>query len=319
MRGHDELIRRLAIRRREELGDMSDEAFAELEEAVRKNPTSFTQDARDQAFAEVVEGIDALEASRADDDLLDDDQYEATRARRLERLGSTCARALELDPTCLDARLLQTLALDQDADATLRRLLELGHEVESLESDGTDLWEDVFARPRMRLMGAVARLSLESARYGAAREACHRLVELSAADPLGARFTWALACARLEDEEGFNELDAKVGRRGNAWSHLARTLLMFKLDRTGAARRALRGFASLCEGGAYALLRPIYIDTYLPDRPLAMGGSFEEVTLAVHEADPIIVDTPDFVAWAAAQEGMAEQAERYANEKGFDW
>ena len=183
----------------------------------------------------------------------------------------------------------------------------------------TDDWTDVFEHPILRLHAVIAQEYLNTTRFGAARECCRRLVALTPSDPLGARFTWALACARLEDEQGFNDLDARFGRRGNAWSHIARTLLMFKLDRMSAARRALRGYASLCQGGAYALLRPTFVEAYLPDRPAFGQGTFEEACLAVHEADPVVVDTPDFIAWCTAQEGFAAEAQRYAEEHDLDW
>ncbi|MBD9242503.1 MAG: hypothetical protein EGQ45_00305, partial [Clostridiales bacterium] len=97
----------------------------------------------------------------------------------------------------------------------------------------------------------------------------------------------------MRAEAFIDELDARFGRQGNAWTHLTRALLLFKLDRTPAARRALRGFASLCRGGAYALLRPTFVEPYLPDRPDAEPGSYAEAMMAVHECDPAIMDTPD--------------------------
>ena len=145
------------------------------------------------------------------------------------------------------------------------------------------------------------------------------MAALNPTDELGARHTWAIALARLEDEAAFDELDARFGRQGNAWTHLTRALLLFKLDRMPAARRALRGFASLCRGGAYALLRPTFVEPYLPDRPDAEPGSYAEAMMAVHECDPAIMDTPDFLGWASAQNGFAEQAQRFARENDLDW
>ena len=75
-------------------------------------------------------------------------------------------------------------------------------------------------------------------------------------DPLGARHTSALALARLEDEAALDALEASFGRRGDSWTQLARLILFYKLGRMGAARRALKGLDTLCEGGVYALLRP---------------------------------------------------------------
>ncbi len=96
-------------------------------------------------------------------------------------------------------------------------------------------------------------------------------------------------------------------------------ILLFKLGRTSAARRALTGFDRLCEGGIYALLRPILVEPYAPDRPQCAPYSFKEAVLAVHEADPIVVDTPDLPAWAEAQPGMLESAQAFAQKSGFDW
>ena len=190
---------------------------------------------------------------------------------------------------------------------------------EAAPADGGTSPAAVFARPRMRLLAARARYQLDTARYRPAATSCELAVLNDPADELGCRYTWAIALARLEDEAGFDQLDAKFERQGNAWSHLARTLLMFKLDRMSAARRALRGYASLCKGGAYALLRPAFVETYLPCRPGFAPGSYDEAVLAVHECDPVVMDTPDFLTWAGAQEGFSEQARRFADDHDLDW
>lgn len=324
MNASDELVLRCARKRREKLGDLSDDGFAELVRAVRENPATFVDDDQEQAFSDLTQALARVEAGRGDDDLLDDDEYRRERSRRLGRLVADCDRVLARDPGCVDAMTLRALASDRDADGTLALLLELE---EQLASDlgpiakplGRDAWSDVFCRPRLRLAAAVSRFCLETARYRIARQRCDDLLELAPGDALGARLTAALALARLEDESGFDALDARFGRVGNAWSHLARTLLLYKLDRLPAARRALAGFAGLCQGGAYVLLRPCYVDVYLPDRPAVRPGSFEEATLAVHEADPIVVDTPDFATWAAAQPHISEMGKRFADDGGYDW
>ena len=45
----------------------------------------------------------------------------------------------------------------------------------------------------------------------------------------------------------------------------------------------------------------------------------EEATLAVHEADPIIVDVPDLPIWVQEQPGMLESAMSFARRSGLDW
>lgn len=94
---------------------------------------------------------------------------------------------------------------------------------------------------------------------------------------------------------------------------------MFKLNRLSAARRALFGFSKLCRGGAYALLRPVYVEGYIPDRPFFEPGSFEEAVLAVHECDPVVMDTPDFLGWSMAQDGFSAQAQQFAKDNDLDW
>jgi hypothetical protein len=324
MDAREELVRRCALKHLSTVGPLSREGFDELTNAVRDNPDGFINDPEEQAFLEVTKGLERAERTSEDDDLLDETAFRRERTKRFNHLSASCDRALELDEGCADARLLLALVADVQPDDTLGLLLELDHalddELGPLASSGTDdLWGDVFVRPRLRVRAAIARECLDTARYRMAQHFCQDLLDVSASDELGARLTMALALARLEDEEAFDALDVRFERRGNAWSHLARTILMFKLDRLGAARRALHGFDSLCEGGAYALLRPTYVDTYLPDRPSFAPGSFDEATLATHEADPIVVDVPDFVAWAARQPGITESASSFAEANGYDF
>ncbi len=375
MRYSEELIERLAQRRRTQLGNLSEHAYEELVLAVRRDPQAFLVDDADRAFERLGKALAANEAAQSEEEFLDDAEYEASRKRRLLKLGEGCAAALAMSDGCLDARTIQVLLENDSPDAALVALEALAHEqglefaaavagvgenaaagsapatakgegepanASSSSSDVAnaganagaspneagasaeapcpgDAWDDVFSRPQLRLLAAIARARLETARFKPAIEACERLVALDSLDRLGARYTWAIALARLEDEKGLDALDARFGRAGNAWIHLARTLLMYKLDRMPAARRALRGYASLCQGGAYALLRPTFIETYLPDRPLFKAGSFEEAALAVHECDAVIMDTPDFIGWATAQDGFSQQAEKFARDHDLDW
>ena len=319
MDAHEELVLRLAAKRRRKLG-LSDSGYAELLLAVRRDPTAFYEDDGDEAFAIVAEALDRFERSRRDDDLRDDPEFLNERSSRMARMRSDCARALRLDPDCTDAQLLSTLALDQDPDPQLDDLLAVGHGVrEGADGRYGDMWDDVLSRPSLRVRAAIARTCLDSARYRMAADVCEGMLADSERDVLGARHTYALALARLEDEGAFDSLDARLGRRGDSWVQLGRVILFYKLGRPAAARRALRGMSDLCEGGIYALLRPVMVDTYMPDRPAAEPYSFEEATLAVHEADPIVVDVPDFVSWVEVQPGMLDAAEAYARRTGLDW
>lgn len=324
MDAHTELCIRLALKRRRKLGDLSDAGFRELEDAVRKDPAGFVDDAEEEAFLALSQALDAYVAAQADDDLLDDDQYAEARTRRLAQLHASCQQIAATDPSCTDARVMGILSAIETPDATLDALLDLRKEESAAKGPikvpvAGDAWSDVFSRPRLRLEDAIARCCVDTARFGMARSTCSDLLAIAPLDALGARYTCALVMARLEDEEGLEWLDARFSRHGNAWLHIARTLLLYKLDRMPAARRALHGFDQLVAGAAYALLQPVYVDTYMPDRPSFQPGSFQEATLAVHEADPIIADVPDFALWAAEQPGFSSSAHEFADANGLDW
>ena len=320
----EELVERLARRRNAELGGLSPAAYAELVLAVREDPHAYMTHPSDEAFEAIVGAVGQVLASRNDDEWRDDDEFLKERTARMARLANVCARTVDAHPESLHARLVHVLACDLEPDDQLDALLALERDVEVergalVAPESGDAWHDVFLHGRLRLLACIARTCLDGARYRMAARYGEMLLAASPEDVLGARHTIALCHARLEDEESFEALDARFGRRGDSWQQLGRVLLFYKLGRMAAARRALRGFASLCEGGPYALLRPVMVDTYLPDRPDAEPYSFAEVTIAVHEADPIICDVPDFCSWAAAQDGFEQQAMAYAERNGFGW
>ena len=319
MNAWEELVARCAMRRNEKIGPLSDEAYAELVLAVRQNPADFADEPPEQALLAVAHALDAYWASGRDDDLLDDAAFEAERARRLGLLRAACRQALELDERCLDARLIDLLAGGLEADPLTQGLLDLEREFASSPVPEGDAWEDVFYRPHLRLRAAVARTCLDAARPRMAASAATSLLDAAPDDQLGARHTYMLACARLEDEPGLGALEARFSERESAWSHLARVLLLYKLDRLTAARRALRGFDGLCEGGAYALLRPTFVELYLPDRPEAAACGFEESLMAVREAEPIIADVPEFVAWCQGHDWLVASARAFAERRDLDW
>lgn len=324
MNAGDEAIRRLSIKRGRQLGSLSNEAFAELELAVRNDPARFVDDDQERSFMLLAQALARNEEASRDEDLLDDEQYQEARGKRFVALGTACDRAIAMDEHNVDAALIKLLVADKPADDLVGDLLDLRRELDRELGPITppatgDAWADVFVRPRLRVIEVLSRMCLDSSRYAMARDACLELLSLAPLDALGARLTCALAMARLEDEEGFNWLDAREGRHGNAWFHLSRAMLMYKSGRMPAARRALRGYDQLCPGGAYVLLQPIFVDTYLPDRPAYESGTFQEAMLAVHEADPIVCDIPDFASWACGQPGFLESARAYCDRNGLDW
>ena len=321
---HEELMERLARRRSASLGGLSDAAYAELLLAVREQPEAYVDDPRDDAFNQIVKAVDRVMRSREDDDLRDDEEFMRERSQRMERLRRDCAQALATAPESVHARLLNILASDLEPDGQLDELLALERSVEAERGPlaapaSGDAWHDIFTHGRLRLQACIARTCLDSARYRMANDYGQALIAVSPCDAVGARHTCSLCLARLEDESGFDALDARFDRRGDSWQQLGRTILFYKLGRMNAARRALRGYGELCEGAAYALLRPTFVEIYLPDRPEVPAGGFEEATFAVHEAEPIIADVPDFVSWADSFPWFHAAGESFSEETGYDW
>lgn len=345
MNAWSELVERVLQRQDEELVGLSPGAHDELERAIRNDPASFATDPEDAAFLHLARALDRHALACANNELIDNDlRFFEARSQRLAQLAEDCQAALEIDSGCTDAALIAILARDDECALTLEALFKLQEEQVNVDAgrpeagvglDGAGVglagesanrsiipqsisWTDVRSRHYLRIMAAISRCCLETAHYRMAAEVSSKLLAIDAVDHLGARRTLALALARLEDPAGLEELDLRFGRHGDAWLHLARTVMHFKLDQMPAARRALAGFIRLVDGAAYALLRPVMVDTYLPDRP-EMVTAYEEATMAVWEAEPIICDIPDFPFWAAAQPGVTEAAEAFARRNGFDW
>ena len=162
MNAHEELVLRLATKRRARLG-LSDAAYAELVEAVRKDPQGFVDDGEEEAFSLVASALDRYENDREGDDLLDDDAFAAARGRRMARMRSDCAEALSHDPGCVDALLMDAIATDAGSDALVGALMDIERRFAerrpaSRGGDPQDAWEDVFAHPYLRLAASLARL-----------------------------------------------------------------------------------------------------------------------------------------------------------------
>lgn len=313
MRAREELVERCVRRRAERLGGLSDEAMAELRLDVAAHVDDFVDTPEEQAFSLLGRALDAY-ATPGDEDYLDDDAWMEALRQRDDVLRGRCEEALRIDPGCTDARLVHDQLEPGGPESVLASLRG-----DFPATDGLGAWDDVFARPRLRAEAAIARACLASTRYRTCVEVCERVLAAMPADEQGARHTEALALVRLEDEAGFDRLDRRFGRQGSAWLHLARVLLMYKLDRPSATRRALRGYDRLVTGGAYALLRPILPPPHLPDRLEAEPGSFEEAILAASEAEPVIADVPNFVWWCQDEGWFLRSARRFADENGYDW
>ena len=324
MNVREELLFRLALKRRRKLDNLSDEGFKELELAVREDPKRFIDDPEEEAFSRVLALLLDYDAKRERINLIENDvQFQEAGQKHDREVAAAAAEILKIDEGCIDARLIQIATGSDNVDDRLNRLFELEATLEEQQGPIAvgptgDAYADVFLRPRLRVLAAISHVAILTGRYRMSVRYCEELLEKAPLDALGARYTLALALARLEDEEGFDKLAAR-DTHGNAWVHLGRVILTYKLGRLSATKRALAGFDRLCTGGAYAFLQPHYMGTYLLDRPAFNPGSFEETMIAVHEAEAILLDTPELCNFAAKLPDFLASARAFRDLNGLDW
>ncbi len=312
-----------------------------VHEQIARNPTQYATTPHARAllsYAKIHEGM-MRALDRMED--LSDEEFDR---RREQLFGQTRLALHELvrdDRLCVDAQLLDIMLADVPIDSCLNDLMKLEDSVHDhlraqpafddeapafwtpQKLEGIDEAERTRTDPTMigwlHTLEAIAQLSLASSRYRAAAQYARRVMRARGYTNFAVG-TVLLALARLEDEDGFfaceREADPALAVEDSPWFLLARTLLLYKLGRRKNARRALRDFSSRCEGGAFFLLNPTYLTPYLPVRP-PVREAWELTHQAVWEADGIIVDTPDFVGWAASIEGIEDASERFAERYGF--
>lgn len=316
---------------------IEDPSFAQDEQAVTRisheamrDPDAYAHDDEDRALIRLSEAVNT--ARREIEDVEDTDLFGdvSAGAQDLVKTRAQLRACLNLDSHCYDARQMLILAESTSDDEALAQLLAIEQEAldwcteqsqrydKDILDTSSDPWDAVFMRPYLRIEAKIIDLLVMSARYRGALARCMRLLDAAPTDGQGIRHTTALILARLEDEQGLDNLDKRFDRTGSTWMHIARAVLLYKLGRMDAARRATIGLATLCPGVAFYLASPTYVDPYLPDRPPFSPGTIQESLYATYEADFLVVDTPDFINWALSIEtfsrAVQQDAQRYGDE-----
>lgn len=330
--------------------DLTPAARALLHEEVRRDPERYATSEHARALLAYAQTHDRLmrELDRMED--LPDEEFERQRDRLFQEMRRALRSIWTSDHLCVDAQLVDILLADVAPDARLNDLLRLEKETRAylLESvagfdlDAPAFWHEGAVDPAgpddspalpdgpaeltrsnpevvgwLHTLEALSQECLATARYRAAATYARQVMRAQGY-PNRAVGTLLLALARLEEEDAFFEA-ARSGGDGvedSPWYLLGRTLLLYKLGRRKNARRALKDFSNRCDGGAFFLLNPTYMTPYLPVRPEPREG-WELSHQAVWEADGIIVDTPDFAAWAASIDGIDRLSEDFARRNGF--
>lgn len=220
------------------------------------------------------------------------------KARELIETGHRILdEAISLDPHCYDAIRMKTAATSPSFDAFLDFLNRMEPEVHAhceqeraqvgKEPSGerARLMADLAMRPYLRWLATQAEEALICGRNREALRLAHKTLELDAHDKADVRFTAALACAKLEDEDALQELVDTCHAAGlmrpadDAWTQLARIALAHKRHDLDAARSILDTLLATYPHAAEALIR----QNELPD------GVFARLAVAPYSEDEIIL------------------------------
>lgn len=318
---------------------LTDAARELLHTKILENPDAYASSVQSQALIAYARAHEKLltELHRMEE-LPDDDAFEKKRAGLFDRTRLDLFKIIQTDEWCIDAQLLNTLLADVPLDSCLGDLMQIEQRAREhlqvvapeFDLEAPHYWRDASEQKAAELtrsnplaigwLHTIEALScgcVASARYRAAERYARQVMQSRGYDNR-AIGTLLLAQARLEDEDGFFATVHEAGEQleDSPWYLLGRTILFYKLGRRRNAQRALRDFATRCDGGAFFLLNPTYLTPYLPVRPTPRN-SWDLSHQAVWEADGIIVDTPDFAPWAQSVEGIEDISERFARKRGF--
>lgn len=225
----------------------------------------------------------------------------------IDRAASLLSEALALDPDCHDAIRMKA-AIELDSFEGYYRFLTDGVDnvhsacklaLTSGTSEDVTLENDLAMRPYIRWMASLAARALVCGRYRACIDTCLRLLDEDPADQADVRRTAALAYAKLEDDEGLDELSARFdvpldgSFRTDAWFLLSRMALAHKAHDMDAAHALLERCLATYPHAATTLTRQDELPDGVFSRIVVMPHSEDELILALSEAEIILEEGRD--------------------------
>lgn len=254
--------------------------------------------------------------------------------------------ALSLDPNCFDALRMRSSSEAPNVEARYQFLKENAERVrafceaqrkaaveESLdegESAGdaslderTFIAADLAMRPWHRWLASLAEEALICGRNRAAVAHAEELLASDAYDSCDVRFTLAYALAKLEDEQGLEELRQRYPKisplraADDAWITLASAALAHKRFDLEAARQHVRDLLKAYPTGGAALIRQIELPDGEFSRINVTPYSEDEMILAVSEGIVLLQEGVDragrgvFGSWLAATVAELDSGARH--------
>lgn len=180
-----------------------------------------------------------------------------------------------------------------------REALKADSALTSADPDRTQLELDLLQRPYLRWLAAWAEEALICGRNRQAARIAQEAFEVDAHDTADLRFTAALALAKLEDEQGLDELASHRQISGcargsdDAWMQLAQLSLAFKLNELDHANELLGRLLDSYLHAAETLIRQAEIPDGLFSRFAAIPYSEDELIVATSEATVLLQEGRD--------------------------
>lgn len=237
--------------------------------------------------------------------------------------------ALALDPDCFDAQRMRSSTgmpsgsarydFLAEGEPCVREACERARAEAAASDEAPDRAElamDLAWRPYLRWLASMADEALVCGRNRQAVGLCEKLLQADPRDMSDARFTLALALAKLEDEAGLDALEHRysqicAGRAPNdAWMLIARIALAHKRHDMDACRGALRRLMEAYPGGAVALIRQNELPCGEFARLHTREYSEDELVVALSEAVVLLQEGDDPAGRGVLGSWIAGEASR---------
>lgn len=276
-------------------------AFADFGRRFAQDRDSLPQTDEDRAFHLVVTATSIIDYQLP---FATDEQAVSL----IDRGHKVLDEALSLDANCFDAVRMKAASVSRsfedyhhflrESEPSVRSHCKEQHDHALREPAGerTLLMADLAMRPYVRWLATEAEQALICGRNREALSLAREIFALDPSDAADARFTAALALAKLEDEAGLDELartNALHVHRApdDGWMQLSRIALAHKAHDLDKARSALGVLCDTYPHAAETLIR----QSELPD------GVFSRLNTLPYSEDELILATSE--AMVLLQEG----------------
>lgn len=304
-------------------------AFAGFGRRYAQERDSLPQTDADRAFHLVAEATELIDYQLP---FATDEEAETIISRGHQMLEE----AISLDPQCHDAIRMDEAARCPSFESYYNFLLEHEPEVRArcaearaaTQDDDSPERAEVAAQlamwPHLRWLAMLASKALICGRNREALRFCNDLLTLDPSDVADARYTAALAYAKLEDEQGLDQLEARCrmlphAQAGNdAWTLIARLALAHRRRDLPRARQFI---AKIIETYPQALVL-LARQRELPDGVFARLAvppfSEDELVIAMSEATVLTQEGRDSLGRGALGSWLLQECLSRATRKELD-